>query len=76
MNGLLSATPSPRAIRLALGGYLLLLVLAALVLLAPPRGGPRGAAGLIGVIACACPVIAVAGVPEAPDNRWRGRHGR
>lgn len=76
MNGLLSSTPSASAIRLALGGYLLLLVLAALVLLAPARSGPRGAAGVIGLIAWACLVTAIAGVPEAPEKRRRWHHGR
>lgn len=76
MNGLLSSTPSPSAIRLALGGCLLLLVLAALVLLAPARTGPRGAAGLIGVIVWACLVTAIVGVPEAPEKRRRWHHGR
>lgn len=76
MNGLLSSTPAPAAIRLVLAGYLLLLVQATLVLLAPDRTGSRAVAGLIGIIAWASLATAIAGVPDAPEKHRRWRHGR
>lgn len=77
MNGLTSSTPSQSAIRLAVSGFLLLLVQSALLLMTPSLDA--GAGGLIRVltpIAFVAFVAALIGVPEPPEGHWRRRHGR
>ena len=77
MNGLLSRTPSQSAIRLALGGFLLL-VIQSLLLLAVPGVAPE-ARLLIWVItplSFIAYLVALIGFPEPRTQSCRRRHGR
>jgi len=77
MNGLVSATPSPSAVRLALGGFLLLLLESAMLLLSPALDtSGRLLIGFFGLIALAALVLALVGPPDPPAEPWRRRHGR
>ncbi|WP_447725628.1 hypothetical protein [Sphingomonas koreensis] len=75
MNGLLSEQPSAGALRLAVGGYLLLFVQTFLLLLAPDVAGDlRMIVWLVTLVSGAALVGALCGLPCADD--FRGRHGR
>lgn len=77
MNGLVSATPSPSAVRLALGGFLLLLAQSAMLLLSPALDtSGRLLIGVFGLIALTALLLALVGPPEPPSKPWRRRHGR
>lgn len=77
MTGLLSASPSQSAIRLAMGGFLLLLSQNLLLLLLPvPTQGPEILIALMTLIALASLIAALIGIPEPPQKHWRLRHGR
>ncbi len=77
MNGLLSGKPSPSAIRLTVGGFLLLFVQALLLMLAP--GLMLQIRIMIWVVTSLSGVsliAAVVGLPDPPTEHWRRRHGR
>lgn len=75
MNGLLSERPSPAALRLAVGGYVLLFVQTCLLLLAPDLAGDlRKMVWLITAISGAALIGALCGLPRAED--FGGRHDR
>lgn len=81
MRGLLGPNPEPAAIRLLLGGYLLLLIQAGLVLVALARGSVTSvdalqlAVLLLALISGACLAAALAGQPSSrPSNRAIRRH--
>lgn len=77
MRGLLGPNPEAAAIRLLLGGYLLLLIQAGLVLVALARGSVTSvdalqlAVLLLALISGACLAAALAG---QPSSRPCGRH--
>lgn len=77
MKGLLDPNPGPGAIRLLLGGYLLLLIQAGLVLFALARGSVASADALqlavllLALISGACLTAALAG---QSSSRTSGRH--
>ena len=73
MNGLASATPSQGAVRLALGGFLLLTVQSVLLLLAP-GADLRGLARVLTFIAVGALAASLIGPPEPPKDLWRRRH--
>lgn len=75
MNGLLSEHPSPSALRLAVGGYLLLFVQTFLLLLMPDLTGDlRKILWLVTLVSGAALIGALCGLPRADD--FGGRHGR
>ena len=77
MNGLTSSAPSQSAVRLTVGGFLLMLVQSIFLLMLPSLG--RDASLLIWVLtplAILAFVAACTGIPEPPEQRWRQRHGR
>lgn len=77
MNGLISATPSPAAVRLAFGGFLLLLVQSLLLLLVPGLDSSiRLLVWVLTPIALAAFVAALIGLPDPPARHWRLRRGR
>lgn len=77
MNGLASNTPSPSAVRLALGGNLLLVVQSLLLLLVPGLGTDvRALIFILTPIAVAALVAALIGLPDPPTDYWRRRHER
>lgn len=77
MRGLVSATPFPSAVRLALGGFLLLLAQSLMLLLSPALDtSGRLLIGVFGLIALAALVLALVGPPDPPAEHWRRRHGR
>ena len=77
MNGLASRSPSQSAVRLALGGFLLLIVQSALLLLQPDFDGDvRGLIWVLTLIAVGALVTALIGPPEPPADHWRRRHER
>ncbi|MDF0491117.1 hypothetical protein PX699_22620 [Sphingobium sp. H39-3-25] len=77
MNGLISAKPSQTAIRLAFGGFLLLLVQSLLLLLVPGLDGSvRLLVWVLTPIALVAFVAALVGLPDPPAEHWRRRHGR
>lgn len=72
MNGLLSEHPSPSALRLAVGGYVLLIVQTFLLLLTPGLAGDlRGMVWLITLVSGASLIGALCGLPRAEDFRGR-----
>jgi len=77
MNGLISSTPSRSAIRLTVGGFLLMLVQSALLLMSPSLGEEAGKLiwFLTSLGLCAF-VAALIGIPEPSEEHWRHRHGR
>ncbi|MDR6709286.1 hypothetical protein J2X73_003675 [Novosphingobium sp. 1748] len=78
MNGILSATPAPRPIRLLVGsqGLLLMQSLIAWHLPAVP-GLFRMLVAVTGLVALAALVTAIAGEKPGADERWwRRRHAR
>ena len=77
MNGLLSTTPSQSAIRLAIGGLLLLLTQNLLLLLLPtPDPGADTRIASMTLLAMAAHVTGLIGMPEPPRKHWRLRHDR
>lgn len=75
MNGLLSDRPSPGALRLAVGGYVLLFVQTVLLLLEPQLAGDlRRIVWLVILVSGASLIGALCGLPRADD--FRGRHDR
>ena len=75
MNGLLSSQPSAGALRLAVGGYVLLFVQTFLLLLAPELAGDlRRIVWLVTFVSGASLIGALCGLPRAED--FRGRHDR
>ena len=77
MSGLLSKTPSPGSVRLALGGYVLLFVQTYLMMLAP---GVMERLGLmiwiVTFVSGASLIGALVGPPDPPSTHWRRRHDR
>lgn len=77
LNGLVSQSPSQGAVRLSLGGFLLLIVQNALLLLAPElEDDLRGLIWFLTFIAMAALVASLVGPPEPPADYWSRRHGR
>lgn len=75
MNGLLSEQPSPSALRMAVGGYVLLFVQTFLLLLRPELAGDlRRIIWLVTFVSGASLIGALCGLPR-PDD-FRGRHDR
>ncbi len=76
MNGIFSAHPAPAVVRLLVGSLLLFLVQAGFVLMSPDTaGGLRIIVILIAGIAAGALVLAFYGLPEAPADQARHRHG-
>jgi hypothetical protein len=75
MNGLLSDTPSPGAIRLTVGGFLLQFVQTIFLLLAPEIAGDlRMLIWLVTLLSGASLIGALCGLPTARDwRRFRDR---
>lgn len=77
MNGLLSRTPSQSAIRLALAGFLLLVVQSLLLLAVPGVASEaRLLVWVITPISAAAYLLALVGFPEPPKQPCRRRRGR
>lgn len=77
MTGILSATPSQSAIRLTIGGFLLMFSQNLLLLLLPtPDQGSEILIALMTLIALAALIGAMIDLPEPPQKHWRLRHGR
>lgn len=77
MKGLVSSSPSQAAVRLAFGGFLLLLVQSLLLLLVPGLDGSvRLLVWVLTPIALTAFVAALIGLPDPPSEHWRRRHGR
>lgn len=81
MNGLVSTSPSQASVRLALGGFLLLLVQNALLLMGLLMGlgldaNARMLLWVLTPIAASARVVALAGSPEPDSDPWRRRHVR
>jgi hypothetical protein len=76
MNGLLSGAPSTCVIRLTVSGFLLLIVQASLILIAPATADLRALARPILILSAACLAAALAGIPDPAPRDWRDRHGR
>jgi hypothetical protein len=77
MNGLLSQAPSQPAVRIALGGFLLLVVQSLILLHAPDLGSnPRLLIWVLTPLAVAALLTSLIGIPEPPAAHWRRRHGR
>jgi hypothetical protein len=78
MNGLLSNTPSPVAVRLAVSGFMLGQALAVILLEAPGpiENPPRSLIIVMSLLSLGSLAAAVIGVGNAdPRQRWRRRHG-
>jgi hypothetical protein len=71
MNGLVSGHPSQHAVRLALGGFLLLMVQSLLLLLSPETDdAARSILCVLTPIATVSLIAALVGLPdETPKNR-------
>lgn len=77
MNGLLSSHPSPSAIRLVMGGFLLLFAQTFFLMLAPGIAGSlRAMIWLVTLVSGASLIAAIVGLPDAPTEHWRRRRGR
>lgn len=77
MNGLLSSHPSPSAIRLAVGGFLLLFVQTFILMLAPGVAADlRAMMWIVTLVSGASLIGALVGMPEPPTDQWRRRRGR
>lgn len=77
MNGLLSDKPSPSAIRLTVGGFLLLFVQTFLLLLAPGTASDlRVMIWLVTFVSGASLIGALCGLPDPPKESWRRRRVR
>lgn len=77
MNGLISSSPAPSAIRLTVSGFLLMLVQSALLLLSPALDRDSGMLiSILTPLAFCAFVAALIGIPEPPESHWRQRHGR
>lgn len=77
MNGLVSRSPSQGAVRLSLGGFLLLIVQNALLLLAPElQDDLRGLIWFLSIVAGGAFVASLIGPPDPPKDYWRRRHDR
>ncbi|MGN7931819.1 hypothetical protein [Sphingopyxis sp. 22461] len=75
MNGLFSATPSPRVIRLVVAGLLFGCIQSA-ILLAAPEGttAPRSLLLILGLLAFGSLIGAIIGESRGdPHDRWRKR---
>lgn len=78
MNGLLSSTPSPVAVRLAVGGLLFGQVQALILFWAPGvlMGPPRSLKILLTLLSLGCLIGAIIGEGgDDPGERRRRRHG-
>lgn len=78
MNGLMSSTPSPTAIRLAVGGLLFGQVQALILLWGPGLvvGSPRSLVVVLTLLSFASLVAAIVGDSgDDPKDRWRRRRG-
>lgn len=78
MNGLLSSTPSPVAVRFAVGGLMLGQALALILLAAPGpiESSPRSLIIVMSLLSLGSLAAAVIGVGSAdPRERWRRHHG-
>lgn len=79
MSGLLSRTPSPVAVRLAVGGLMLGQVQALILLAAPGpiESSPRSLVIVLSLLSLGSLIAAVIGVGGSdPQERWRRhRHG-
>lgn len=78
MNGLFSSTPSPVAIRLAVGGLLFGQVQALILLCAPGAlmGPPRSLTIFLALLSLGCLIGAIFGESGSdPQDRWRRRRG-
>lgn len=77
MSGLMSSTPSQSAIRLALGGFLLMHVQSLLLLWAPGLdAGCRALVWVLTPIAFLTLVASLVGMPDPPAPTWSRRHDR
>lgn len=77
MNGLISAHPSQSAIRLALGGFLLLLVQSLMLLAAPGLdAGARVVLWVLTPIALITLIASLIGLPDPGPYDWHRRHDR
>lgn len=78
MNGLLSGDPSPGAIRLALGGFLLLFVQTFLIMLSPDLASDlRMLVWLVTFLSGASLIGALVGFPDRPAPHGKDhRHER
>lgn len=77
MNGIFSASPSPRAIRLVVAGLLLGCAQPAILLSAPEGTAlPRSLIFVLALLALGALIGAVIGEgPSEPKGRWRRRRG-
>ena len=78
MNGLLSNTPSPVAVRLAVSGLMLGQALALILLTVPGpiESPPRSLIVVMSLLSLGSLAAAIIGVGHAdPRERWRRRHG-
>jgi len=75
MNGLLSCTPSPLAVRLAVAAILLLLVHIVFVLAAPAvAAGLKLVGWIVGLVAAACLGFALFGRWPRTTRVWKDHH--
>ena len=78
MSGLLSSSPSPVAVRLAVGGLMLGQALALILLAAPDpiESSPRLLIIVMSLVSLGSLAAAVIGIGSADSReRWRQRHG-
>ncbi len=77
MNGLLDDNPSPGAVRLVVGGSLLLFVQTSLLMLEPGIASHlRVVVSLVSFVSGASLMFALVGFPDPPPTDWRRRRGR
>ncbi len=77
MKGLVSSNPSQHSVRLALGGFLLLLIQSVLLMMGSGLDGhARALLWVLTPIAAMALLAALVGLPDPVPGDWRRRHGR
>lgn len=77
MSGLLSGKPSPSSVRLAVGGFALMLVQAYLLMRAPGMAAHlRRIVWLVTFVPGASLIGALVDLPDPAPSHWRRRDGR
>lgn len=77
MKGLVSSTPSQQSVRLALSGFLLLLVQSMLLMMAPGLDSSgRTLVWVLTPVATMTLILSLIGLPDPAPDHWRRRHVR
>jgi len=77
VKGLISSTPSQQSVRLALSGFLLLLVQSMLLMMGPGlESSARTLVLVLTPVATMTLILSLIGLPDPAPVHWRRRHVR